>query len=215
MLGPAARLRYQVRSASIWKASCPSGPPRCIYVGDSTIVCSALEGLRRIESSETHTMVHGENRMRLNTFRLVATVLALTFATAVAAQPSQTQQHKAINLSTAKGLPFSDGVLAGNTLYIAGQEGSDDSGKLAAGGIAAETKAALDNIDKVLKAAGFEMKDVVSVTVYLADIKEFPEMNKVYKGVLPDPKPARATIQAAALVNNARVEIAAIAVKQK
>jgi 2-iminobutanoate/2-iminopropanoate deaminase len=52
------------------------------------------------------------------------------------------------------------------------------------------------------------------VTVYLADIKDFPEMNKVYKTVLPDPKPARATIQAAALVNDARVEIAVIAAKK-
>ena len=134
---------------------------------------------------------------------------------AIFAQFAYGQEHKAINLGSAKGLPFSDGIVAGNTLYVAGQEGSDESGKLASGGIAAETKAALDNIEKVVKAAGFEMKDIVSVTVYLADIKEFPEMNKVYKGVLPDPKPARATIQAAALVNNARVEIAAIAVKQK
>lgn len=59
------------------------------------------------------------------------------------------------------------------------------------------------------------MKDIVSVTVFLADIHDFPEMNKVYKGVMPDPKPARATVQAAALVNNARIEISAIAVKQK
>jgi reactive intermediate/imine deaminase len=101
------------------------------------------------------------------------------------------------------------------SLYIAGQEGSDDSGKLAAGGIGPETSAALDNVQKVLKAAGFELKDVVSVTVYLADIHEFPDMNKVYKSVMPDPKPARATVQAAALVNNARIEISAIAVKQK
>jgi 2-iminobutanoate/2-iminopropanoate deaminase len=86
---------------------------------------------------------------------------------------------------------------------------------LAAGGIGPETKAALDNIEKVLKAGGFELKDVVSVTVYLADIHDFAEMNKVYKAVMPNPKPARATIQAAALVNAARVEIAAIAVKQK
>jgi 2-iminobutanoate/2-iminopropanoate deaminase len=49
----------------------------------------------------------------------------------------------------------------------------------------------------------------------LADIHYFAEMNKVYKDVMPNPKPARATIQAAALVNAARVEIAAIAVKQK
>jgi 2-iminobutanoate/2-iminopropanoate deaminase len=141
-------------------------------------------------------------------------ILGLTLS-AIFAQFAYGQEHKAINLGSAKGLPFSDGIVAGNTLYVAGQEGSDESGKLAAGGIAAETKAALDNIEKVVKAAGFEMKDIVSVTVYLADIKEFPEMNKVYKTVLPDPKPARATIQAAALVNNARVEIAAIAVKQK
>ena len=120
-----------------------------------------------------------------------------------------------MNLSPARGLPFSDGIVAGNTLYVAGQEGTDDSGKLAAGGIGPETTAALVNIQNVLKAAGFELKDVVSVTVYLADIHEFQDMNKVYKGVMPDPKPARATIQAAALVNNARVEISAIAVKQK
>jgi 2-iminobutanoate/2-iminopropanoate deaminase len=125
------------------------------------------------------------------------------------------QERKAINLAPARGLPFSDGVIAGNTLYIAGQEGTDESSKLVAGGIGPETKATLENIEKVLKAAGFELKDIVSVTVYLADIHDFPEMNKVYKSVLPDPKPARATIQAAALVNDARVEIAAIAVKQK
>jgi 2-iminobutanoate/2-iminopropanoate deaminase len=125
------------------------------------------------------------------------------------------QEHKAINLSNAKGLPFSDGIVAGNTLYVAGQEGSDDSGKLVAGGVAAETKAALENIQKVIKAAGFDLGDIVSVNVYLADIHEFGDMNKVYKSFLPDPKPARATIQAAALVNDARIEISAIAVKQK
>jgi 2-iminobutanoate/2-iminopropanoate deaminase len=125
------------------------------------------------------------------------------------------QEHHAVNLSNTRGLPFSDGVVAGNTLYIAGQEGADDSDKLVAGGIAAETKAALENVQRVIKAAGFDLKDIVSVTVYLADIHEFGDMNQVYKNFLPDPKPARATIQAAALVNNARVEISAIAVRQK
>jgi 2-iminobutanoate/2-iminopropanoate deaminase len=144
---------------------------------------------------------------------LWAFVIALTVG--VAGQRSYGQERKAINLAPARGLPFSDGIVAGNTLYVAGQEGTDDSGKLAAGGIGPETTAALDNIEKVLKAAGFDLKDVVSVTVYLADIHEFPDMNKVYKTVMPDPKPARATIQAAGLVNNARIEISAIAVKQK
>ncbi len=125
------------------------------------------------------------------------------------------EERRAIKFPGTAGLPFSDGVIAGNTLYVAGQEGIDDQGKLAPGGIGAETQAALANIEKVVKEAGFDLKDIVSVTVYLADIHEFPDMNKVYKTVIPDPKPARATVQVAALVNNARVEISAIAVKRK
>jgi 2-iminobutanoate/2-iminopropanoate deaminase len=153
--------------------------------------------------------------MQSKSARLFQMTLGMALAALFAVPASHAQAHKAINLSNAKGLPFSDGVVAGKTLFVAGQEGSDDSGKLVAGGIASETKAALDNIEKVVKAAGFEMSDIVSVTVYLADIHDFADMNKVYKSVLPDPKPARATIQAAALVNDARVEIAAIAVKKK
>jgi 2-iminobutanoate/2-iminopropanoate deaminase len=156
-------------------------------------------------------------KMKIETrsIRLFLWAFAITLMVGITVQSGYSQERKAVNLSSAQGLPFSDGIIVGNTLYIAGQEGSDDSGKLASGGIGPETSAALDNIQKVLKAAGFELKDVVSVTVYLADIHEFPDMNKVYRGVMPDPKPARATIQAAALVNNARIEISAIAVKQK
>ena len=146
--------------------------------------------------------------------RIAFPVLAV-LAVGLAAAPYCRAQHKAINLSPSRGLPFSDGVVAGNTLYVAGQEGTDDQNKLAAGGITAETKAALDNIQKVVKAAGFELNDIVSVTVYLADIHEFGEMNKVYREFMPDPKPARATIQVVALVNNARIEVSAIAVKRK
>ncbi len=153
--------------------------------------------------------------MQIKIVRLLVWIFTITIALVISAQPGYAQKHKAVNLSSATGLPFSDGIVAGNTLYIAGQQGSDESGKLVAGGIGPETGAALDNIQKVLKAAGFELKDVVSVTVYLADIHEFPDMNKVYKTVMPDPKPARATVQAAALVNNARIEISAIAVRQK
>jgi len=144
---------------------------------------------------------------------LLAAGLLLTVVPAW--QTGSAQQRKAINLSPTRGLPFSDAILAGNTLYVAGQEGTDSSNKLAEGGIGPETKAALANIEKVAKAAGFEVKDIVSVTVYLADIHEFGDMNSVYKVFMPDPKPARATVQVAALVNNARVEISAIAVKTK
>ncbi|MGH9545384.1 MAG: RidA family protein [Terriglobales bacterium] len=125
------------------------------------------------------------------------------------------QERRAIKLPGTAGFPFSDGVIAGDTLYVAGQEGTDDHGKLAEGGIGPETRAALANIEKVVHAAGFEMKDIVSVTVFLADIHDFPEMNQAYKDIMPDPKPARATVQVAALVNNARLEVSAIAVKRK
>lgn len=147
--------------------------------------------------------------------RLVILLMAVVLTVWPGWQRAYGQEHKAVNLSPGRGLPFSDGIVAGNTLYVAGQEGTNDAGKLAEGGIGPETKATLENIEKVIKAAGFELKDIVSVTVYLADIREFPDMNKVYKEFMPDPKPARATIQAAALVNNARIEISAIAVKQK
>jgi len=142
-------------------------------------------------------------------------LLTIVLIAAPAWQCSYAQPHKAVNLSSANNLPFSDGILAGNTLYLAGQQGLDASGKLVAGGIGAETKTTLETLEKVLKAAGFELNDIVSVNVYLADIDEFGEMNKVYKAFMPDPKPARTTIQAGALVNHARVEISAIAVREK
>jgi 2-iminobutanoate/2-iminopropanoate deaminase len=156
--------------------------------------------------------------MKIPVRRFLTFALSMTavLAAVLAVTPAcLAQEHKAINVAGNRNLPFSDGVVAGNTLYVAGQEGTDERSKLVAGGIAAETQAALDNIQKVVKAAGFELKDIVSVTVYLADIHEFGDMNKVYREFLPDPKPARATIQAVALVNNARIEISAIAVKQK
>src|SRR6202035_3560647 len=106
--------------------------------------------------------------MQTRIARLSLYALAITLTTGVASRPSYGQEHKVVNLAPARGLPFSDGIVAGNTLYIAGQEGTDDAGKLAAGGIGPETTAALGNIEKVLKAAGFDLKDVVSVTVYLA-----------------------------------------------
>jgi len=147
--------------------------------------------------------------------RIILFVVLMMLGASLCVLPARAQEHKAVNLSATRGLPFSDGIVAGKTLYVAGQEGTDASDKLAAGGIGPETSAALENIQRVLKAAGFQLEDVVSVTVYLADIHDFPEMNKVYKSVMPDPKPARATVQAAALVNNARIEISAIAVKGK
>jgi len=144
--------------------------------------------------------------------KVLTSVATLVIMTAGISSLVQAQQKRVIPGSV-PGLPFSDGVVVGNTLYVAGQQGTDANGKLREGGIVPETQATLENIEKTVKAAGFQLKDIVAVTVYLADIKDFAEMNKVYKSFMPDPKPARTTIQAAALVNNARVEITVVAAK--
>jgi 2-iminobutanoate/2-iminopropanoate deaminase len=72
-------------------------------------------------------------------------MLCLFLTALLSGQFCFSQEHKAINLSSARGLPFSDGIIAGNTMYVAGQEGTDDAGKLASGGIDPETKATVDN----------------------------------------------------------------------
>ena len=145
----------------------------------------------------------------------VRVVAVLVLLVPAVASTGFAEERKVVKLPGTAALPFSDGVIAGDTLYIARQEGSDADGKLTPGGIGPESKAALARIESIVHAAGFEIKDIVSVTVYLADIHDFPEMNQAYKAVMPDPKPARATVQVAGLVNGARMEISAIAVKRK
>jgi len=82
--------------------------------------------------------------MKMRARLISAFVAPLTMAVLMSVcQFANAQEHKAVNLSGGKGLPFSDGLVAGNTLYVAGQEGTDATGKLAAGGVAGETKAAL------------------------------------------------------------------------
>jgi len=171
-----------------------------------------------MDSSDSMVWPQGEKEfivMRVNKFNTGRGCIIFGLLVFAACLTAFAQERRAIKLPGSEGLPFSDGMIAGETLYVAGQEGTDEKGKLAVGGITAETQAALANIERIVKQAGFELKDIVSVTVYLAEIHDFAEMNKVYKGVMPDPKPVRATVQAAALVNNARIEISAIAVKRK
>jgi 2-iminobutanoate/2-iminopropanoate deaminase len=153
------------------------------------------------------------NKLLMKLAALAMAHLAASMLMAAGRPPSSAK--RAINPpGTAEGLPFSNGVLVGNTLYVAGQEGLDN-GRLRPGGIGPETQAALENVKKIVEAGGLKMSDVVSVTVYMADLAEFGEMNKVYETYFPEPRPARATVQAAALVGHARIEISAIAVKTR
>lgn len=120
-------------------------------------------------------------------------------------------QHQAVRFS--KGMPFSEGYVAGQTLYVAGQQGPDANGKVTGTDITLQTTKAIGAIEKVVREAGFAMTDIVSVTVYVTDLNDVAQMNEVYKKLMPDPKPARATIQVAGLIGGAKIEISAIAVK--
>jgi 2-iminobutanoate/2-iminopropanoate deaminase len=112
------------------------------------------------------------------------------------------------------GLPFSPGILVGNTLYVAGHLGRDPvSSKLVPGGIEAETRQAVNNIRAVLEAAGMGLTDVASVTVYITNFADFARFNAVYREFFPANPPARATVQVAALNDGARVELQMIAVR--
>ena len=110
-------------------------------------------------------------------------------------------------------LPFSNGLEVNGMLFVAGTQGQNAQGKVVPGGIEAETRQALENIRKIVQGAGMDMGNVVAVNVYLADANEFGKMNSVYKTFFPDPKPTRTTVQVARLVNDARIEISAIAVR--
>lgn len=113
------------------------------------------------------------------------------------------------------GLPYSPGILAGNTLYISGHLGRDPvTAKLAPGGIEGETRQSFANISEVLKAAGMDFKDVVSVTAFIANFNDFEKFNAVYREYFPSDMPARATVQVAALNIGARVELQMIAVRR-
>ncbi len=112
------------------------------------------------------------------------------------------------------GLPFSPGILAGSTLYVAGHLGRDPvTNELVPGGIEAETRQALANVREVLRTAGMDFQDVASVTAYIASFDDFAKFNAVYREFFPKEPPARATVQVAALNVGARIELQMIAVK--
>jgi 2-iminobutanoate/2-iminopropanoate deaminase len=137
--------------------------------------------------------------------------LVLAGIMAVFTSVSAFAQNKAIGFKP--GNPFSEGYVAGKTLYVAGQQGPDANGNVTSTDITLQTTNAIGAVKKVVEEAGFKMTDIVSVTVYIANLDDVPKMNEVYKSLMPDPKPARATVQVAGLIGGAKIEIQAIAVK--
>jgi 2-iminobutanoate/2-iminopropanoate deaminase len=113
-----------------------------------------------------------------------------------------------------KGLPFSEAVRVGTMLYLSGMIGMDSSMKLVSGGITPETRQTMENIKATLERYGSSLEHVIKVTVMLADMSEWAEMNKVYVTYFPKHLPARSALGANGLAFGARVEIECIAVLQ-
>jgi len=109
--------------------------------------------------------------------------------------------------------PYSVGIRAGYLIFTAGQLGIDRStGELVAGGIEAETKQALLNLQNILESAGSGIDYVIKTTVFLKDMNDFSRMNAVYGEFFKEEPPARSTVQVAALPKGGQVEIDVIAI---
>ena len=109
--------------------------------------------------------------------------------------------------------PYSQAIKAGGLVFCSGQIPIDPAtGNFVSDVVAEQTEQVLKNLSEVLSAAGTSLDNVVKTTVFLADMEDFAEMNEVYGRFFTDNKPARATVQAARLPRDARVEIDCIAV---
>jgi 2-iminobutanoate/2-iminopropanoate deaminase len=108
--------------------------------------------------------------------------------------------------------PYSQAIRAGSLLFLSGQIPIDPAtGQMVDGDIAQQTHRVFKNLEAILTAAGASFDNVVRTTVYLADMSDFAAMNEVYGTYFSSPAPARATVQAARLPRDARVEIDLIA----
>lgn len=109
--------------------------------------------------------------------------------------------------------PYSQAVKTGNLVFCSGQIPIDpETGDFVSEDVAEQAEQVLKNLSAVLEAAGTSLNNVVKTTVFLADMNDFVAMNEIYAKYFSENKPARATVQAARLPRDARVEIDCIAV---
>jgi 2-iminobutanoate/2-iminopropanoate deaminase len=109
--------------------------------------------------------------------------------------------------------PYSQAVRAGNMIFLSGQIPIDpQTGQFVSDDVAEQTEQVMKNLSAVLAAAGASLNNVVKTTVFLADMNDFTAMNEVYGRYFSENKPARATVQAARLPRDARIEIECIAI---
>jgi enamine deaminase RidA (YjgF/YER057c/UK114 family) len=143
------------------------------------------------------------------TMAVLGFVLGAGWFMTTTAQPARRyiNPRSAANPAAATQPPFSGAVLAGGTLYLSGMLGTGDSAEAAA-------TSALTSIQNALKAADMTMDDLVSVQIFCSDVSQFDAFNKVYRTFFKQEYPARAFLGSGTLLNNARFEVQAIAVKR-
>jgi 2-iminobutanoate/2-iminopropanoate deaminase len=170
--------------------------------------------------------------MRGPAFRVVTSLALLASAVTACSRPSTTASPSSPMLSEGirnapaptqsagsiqpingrAGALLTPGIMVGNTLYLSGQLGSRASRD---SGIGPETKSAIRAAQGILQAAGMDLANVVSVTAYLSNIADFQAFNAAYTEMFTtDPRPTRTTLQVAALVGNAKVELTMVAVRK-
>ena len=112
--------------------------------------------------------------------------------------------------------PYSQAICVGSFIHTAGQVALDPAtGQLVEGGIEAQTRQVLRNLSHVLDAAGSSLRHVVKTTVFMKDMGEFAQMNTIYGEMFGEHRPARSTVQVAALPRGAAVEIECVAVAKE
>jgi 2-iminobutanoate/2-iminopropanoate deaminase len=108
--------------------------------------------------------------------------------------------------------PYSQAIRANGFIFVSGQIPLDPkTGQMTAGGLESQTHQVIENISAILESAGSNLRQVVKTTVFLANLEDFPEFNRIYGEFFAEINPARATVQVARLPKDALLEIEAIA----
>ncbi len=173
---------------------------------------------RHAESAEQNKALIGGGEMRIHetmTRLGAAALLLVPAALATASVPQTATPRRVINLAGRPvQAPFSDAVLVGNTLYIAGSIGLDPQTRRPPAQIEDEVRIVLDHMKAVLGEAGMTMDDLVSVQVYCPDVSLFDRFNAVYRTYFKKDFPARAFLGSGALLFGGHFEVQGVAVKQ-
>lgn len=150
------------------------------------------------------------------TLAAACTLAAFALGHAVGADaPKPHTRVTAPDLPLRAGAPYSQGVMAGDLLYLSGNIGTDPATGKPPAAFAEAARQSLDNLGRVLKAASLSWDDVVKVNVYVKDMARYDEFNGIYTSVLAPPFPARTFLAVADLPGGGQIEIEAVAVRRK